>query len=89
MTMDASSDLGMALGSAGVTSVLMCVAINRSWGRSTRKRLSCSSKAETGDLPEGNLWRTTSKIFAFMVGWVLQDEMHQAQELRGLPRLRI
>ena len=66
MTMDDSSDLGIASGSAGETRVLMCVAINRSWGRSTRKLLSCSSRAVAGDLPEGSLRRTTSKIFAFI-----------------------
>ena len=66
MTIEDSSDLGIAFGSAGETSVLICVAINRSWGRSTRKWLSCSSRALAGDWPEGNLWRITSKIFAFM-----------------------
>ena len=74
MTMEDSSDLGMAFGSAGETSVLICVAINRSWGRSTRKLLSCSSRAVAGDLPEGTLWSTTSKIFAFKRNEVLEEE---------------
>jgi hypothetical protein len=50
MTIEDSSVLGMALGSAGEISVLMWAAINRSWGRSIRKLLSCSSRAVAGDL---------------------------------------
>ena len=84
MTMDDSSDLGIASGSAGETSVLMWVAINRSWGRSTRKLLSCSSRAVAGDLPEGSLCKTTSKIFAFIdtefwaATWRGRLRLHQA-----------
>src|ERR1700690_1224217 len=66
MMMDDSSVLGMAFGSAGVTRVLMCVAINCRSGCCSRNWLSCSSKAVAGDLPEGSLWRTTSNIFAFI-----------------------
>src|SRR5947207_9055733 len=85
MTMEDSSDLGMA---AGETSVLICVAVNRSWGRSRRKALSCSSRAVAGDLPEGNLWRTTSKIFTFINMRVLENETQQAHALPGRPRLQ-
>lgn len=66
MIMDDSSDVGMAFGSAGETSVLMCVATMRRSGRGPRKLLSCSSRALAGDLPDGSLWRTTSNTFAFM-----------------------
>jgi hypothetical protein len=65
--MDESSDLGMAFGSAGETSVLMCVATKRRSGRGLRKSLSCSSRALAGDLPEGSLWSTTSNTFAFIL----------------------
>ena len=55
VTMDDSSDLGMAFGSAGVTMVFRCVATIRISGCCPRKPLSCSSRALAGDLPEGNL----------------------------------
>jgi len=62
---DDSSELGMALGSAGATMVFICVATTCKSGCCTRNPLSCSSSALAGDFPDGSLWRTTSKTFAF------------------------
>src|SRR5690349_12148185 len=88
MRMDDSSNLGIVAGSAGETSVQ----VRRhqpKLGHSTRKLLSCSSRAGAGDLPEGSLRRTTSKIFAFIGTEFFRMMAYQAQALPGHLRLQI
>ena len=67
--MDDSTVLGMAFGSAGETRVLMCEVTSSKSGCCAKNWLICYSMAVAGDLPEGSLWRTTSNIFAFILGF--------------------
>lgn len=62
-----SLELGIAFGSAGDTTVFMCVATTCKSGYCVKNAFSCSSRAVAGDLPDGNLCKITSKTFAFIL----------------------